>query len=269
MKKRAGKYLIFTILVISIFLTACMPTAGEEKQLNGNDELHVAAASALRFVFEEIGEAFEAEHGSRVIFQFGSSGSLAQQISGGAPLDLFASANKFFIESLVESGDIVAETAATFAVGRIVLAVNMDSQLEIQALEDLVSDQVHYISIANPSHAPYGQAAREALENKGLWSSLEDKLVYGETVFQAMQFVQTGNAPAGIIALSTADAPGIEYFPVDENLHNPLLQIMGVVSQSRKQELAGEFAAFVNGPVGQEILKKHGFSIPGEGAVAP
>ncbi len=250
------------LLVLSLIINACDSVTGQEEQPGNRDELHIAAAAGLRFAFEEIGEVFEIEKGIRVVFQFGSSGNLAQQISSGAPVDLFISANKSFVEDLVAKGDILDETVEPFATGRIVLAVNKQSGLEVHSLGDLICDEIDYISIANPSHAPYGMAAKEALKNKGLWDKLEDKLVYGETVTQAMQFVRTGNAPVGIIALSIAGVPEIKSFPIDEVLYNPLEQMLGVVSHSQQKELALEFAAFVNGPRGQAILKKHGFDMP-------
>lgn len=249
-------------LLLIVIIPACEPATKQKEQPTVTRELHIATAAGLRFAFEEIGEVFEVEKGTRVVFQFGSSGNLAQQISSGAPVDLFISANKSFVEDLVAKGDILDETVELFAIGRIVLAVNKQSGLEVHSLNDLSCDEIDYISIANSSHAPYGMAAKEALENKGLWDQLEDKLIYGETVTQAMQFVRTGNAPVGIIALSIAGVPEIESFPVDEMLYNPLEQMLGVVSHSQQKELALEFAAFVNGPRGQAIMKKHGFDMP-------
>ncbi len=256
------KLIIVIAIVLSIFTSACAATTEREEPFTETEELHVAAASSLRFAFEEIGGIFEAEKDIRVVFQFGSSGNLAHQIASGAPVDLFASANKNFIDHLVDNGDILQESTALYAIGRVVLAVNIQSQLEILSLEDLISDEIDYISIANPSHAPYGLAAKEVLESKGLWSLVEDKLVYGETVSQALQFVQTGNAPVGIIALSYADVPEIEYFLVDEALHTPLEHTLGVVSHSQQQMLAMEFAEFITSLQGREIMEKHGFYLP-------
>ncbi|MCC5910121.1 MAG: molybdate ABC transporter substrate-binding protein [Clostridiaceae bacterium] len=262
MKKRNIVQFTIVTLVLSILITACTLPNNQGNNLTEENELHVAAASDLRFAFEELGRTFEEEKGVKVIFQFGSSGNLAQQIANGAPIDLFASANKKFVEDLVESGDIIEETKALYAIGRIVLAVNKNAHVDVKSLEDLLLDEIQYISLANPNHAPYGLAGKEALESKGLWELVKDKLVYGENVSQAMQFVQTGNAPVGIIALSIADVEEIDHILIDEDLHKPLEQMLGVVSHSNNRELAESFAVFVNSPEGRKIMEKYGFYLP-------
>ena len=261
--------LLFPLITLLVVINACGIEDRQEENPENSSELHVAAATSLRFALEEIGQAFEAENKIKVIFQFGSSGNLAQQISSGAPVDLFLSADQRLIENFVAEGVIIEESASTFAIGRIVLAVNRQADLEVQRLEDLLDDNITHISIANPSHAPYGQAAKEALKSKGLWDRLEEKVVYGETVTQVVQYIQTGNSPVGIIALSSADLPEIEYFLVDDSLHNPLLHMLGVVSRSEKQEQASEFIDFINSFRGREIMKEYGFNQPESGGDAP
>ncbi len=262
------KVLICTFLLQLLFIlmtTSCSLFDEQEiqkAQNNSSEELHVAAATGLRFAMEEIGAAYEEETGVKVFFQFGSSGNLAQQIAGGAPIDIFCSANASFVDNLVSQGDVLEDSLHTFAMGRVVIAVNEEFPLEVNMLEDLLADQLDVIVIANPNHAPYGFAAKEALQNKGLWDQLEDKLVYAETVSQAMQYVQTGNAPVGIIALSFAGAPGIEYSLIDEEFHTPLEQMLGIVSHSRKKELAARFAAYLSGEEGRATLEQHGFYLP-------
>lgn len=250
-------------LVIALFLTSgCSGPIGRSATPGDPAELHVAAASDLRFAFEELGARFEEEHGVKVIFQFGSSGNLAQQIAGGAPLDLFASANRHFVDELVASGDILEDTVALYAIGRIVLAVNRSSGLSVSGLEDLLRDEIDVIALANPDHAPYGLAGRQALETAGIWDTIRDKLVYGENVSQAMQFVQTGNAPLGIIALSIANVDELDYILIDDSLHQPLEQQLGVVSHSNNKELAQTFGQFVNSPDGRIVMESYGFIIP-------
>ncbi len=257
------------LLMLLLLFNACNSEKGQEEQLGNSDELHIAVAAGLRFALEEISQAFEAENDIKIVFQFGSSGNLAQQISSGAPIDLFLSSNQNFIEGLVAGGDILEESIAHFAMGRIVLAVNKQADLDIQVLEDLLDEDIIYISIANPSHAPYGMAAKEVLEKMGLWHKLEKKLVYGETITQAMQYIQTGNAPAGIIALSSAVVPEIDYFLIDNSLHSPLIHTLGIVSRSERQELASEFVAFINSPRGKAIMEEYGFCQPDQGGDAP
>jgi len=252
---------IITIILVSSIITGCSENV-HDIEVEEKNELHIAAASDLRFAFEEIGKTFEEEKGVKVVFQFGSSGNLAQQIANGAPIDLFASANRNFIEDLVKKGDIMEETKVLYGIGRIVLAVNRNSNLEVLELDDLLSDEIDAIAIANPNHAPYGLAAKEALEAKGLWQLVEEKLVYGENVSQTLQFVETGNAPVGIIALSIAKVDKIKYTLIDEKLYTPLEQIMGIVSHSRNKELAKEFSKFVSSSEGRMIMEKYGFYLP-------
>jgi molybdate transport system substrate-binding protein len=260
MKKKKVLFLFFILIV---FLLASCTAKNETVDLvNKDKKITVAAASDLRFAFEEIGNLFEEKTEIKTVFQFGSSGNLAHQIANGAPIDLYASANKKFVEELFENGDIIEETMELYAIGRIVLAVNKNANLNVVNLEDLLSNEIDHISIANPSHAPYGLAAKEALESAGLWDLVEEKLVYGENVSQAMQFIETGNASVGIIALSIANADAIEYTLIDDNLHNPLEQMLGVVSHSNNKELAKEFASFVNGPIGRPVMEKYGFHLP-------
>jgi molybdate transport system substrate-binding protein len=224
--------------------------------------LTVAAASDLQVAFTEIGERFEDETGHTVTFSFGSTGNLTTQIENGAPFDVFAAANVAFVDRLIEGGFMDSDTKRLYGVGRIVLANSVAAGTDVQELEDLLDPDITHISIANPEHAPYGLAAREALESAGLWDDLQPKLVYGENIRQALQFVESGNAEVGIVALSIAEVDTITWTLIDDSLHNPLLQAMGVVSASQHQDVAMEFVEFVIGPEGREILEKYGFAPP-------
>lgn len=226
--------------------------------------LTVAAAADLQFAFTEIAELYEARTGQPVTLVFGSTGQLAQQIENGAPFDLFAAANIAFIEQLRDKGLLLPETIALYAEGRIVLAVNRDFDFEVDELIDLASSPVQRVAIANPEHAPYGVAAKEALINDGVWDLVEPKLVYGENVRQTLQFVQTGDVQAGIVALSIADVPEISWTLIDADLHTPLLQALAVVRSSQQPDAASAFAAFINGEEGRPIMQRYGFVLPGE-----
>jgi len=224
----------------------------------------VAGAADLQFAFTEIAGLFEAQTGHQVTLVFGSTGHLAQQIENGAPYDLFAAANIKFVDDLAQKGLIVPESVALYARGRIALVVNRQSGVRAATLQDLTADQVTRIAIANPDHAPYGVAARQALESAGLWETLRPRLVLGENVRQALQFVQTGDVPAGIVALSIANVPEVTYAPIDDALHRPLDQALGVVSGSKHPTIAMAFARFVNGEQGRPIMRKYGFLLPDE-----
>lgn len=227
-------------------------------------ELTVAAAADLQFAFQEIGALYEQATGHRVIFSFGSTGQLAQQIENGAPFDLFAAANISFVDNLAQKNLVIPETVALYARGRIVLAVNRKAGVTATALDDLRAPTITHIAIANPDHAPYGVAAREALISAGVWDDVQSKLVYGENVRQTLQFVQTGDAQVGIVALSVADVPEISWTLLDDTLHNPLDQALAVVARSSLQDEARAFAAFINSPTGRPVMQRYGFVLPGE-----
>jgi len=224
----------------------------------------VAAAADLHFAFTEIGDLFEKETGRKAVFVFGSTASLASQIENGAPLDVFAAADTRSLDGLREKGLLVEDTQHPYALGRIVLVRNKKSGLALTALSELLDPQVKHIAIANPQHAPYGLAAQQALEASGLWEQVRPKLVYGENVRQALQFVQTGNADAGIVALSIAEVPEVSYTPIDQELYRPLEQSIAVLRGTQNEALARQFMAFVDGPAGRAALKKYGFRLPGE-----
>lgn len=255
------------ILSLAFFGAGCSPAS--PAPTIAPIELIVAAAADLQFAFAEIGELYEQETGNKVIFSFGSTGQLAQQIENGAPFDLFAAANISFVDDLAKKNFVVPDTVALYARGRIVLAVNHDSGVSAVELEDLLSDAITHIAIANPEHAPYGIAAKEALISAGLWEKIEDKIVYGENVRQTLQFVQTGDAQAGIVALSVANVPEVTWTLIDDSLHNPLDQALAVVASSSHQEEAREFAAFINGEKGRPVMQKYGFVLPGESISIP
>lgn len=261
------------VLLFGLLLTGCAPASTPVPAIEAPTaaliELTVAAAADLQFAFTEIGALYEQETGNKVIFSFGSTGQLAQQIENGAPFDLFAAANISFVDDLAEKNLVLPDTVALYARGRIVLAVNKDSGVSAVTLEDLLSDDITHIAIANPEHAPYGIAAKEALISAGVWDQLEDKIVYGENVRQTLQFVQTGDAQVGIVALSVANVPEITWTLIDDSLHNPLNQALGVVASSQHADAAREFAEFINGEMGRPIMQKYGFVLPSEAISTP
>jgi molybdate transport system substrate-binding protein len=228
------------------------------------NELLVAAAADLQFAFTDIGQLFEQQTGRHVTFSFGSTGNLTTQIENGAPFDLFAAANVAYIDRLREKGLIIPDTQQLYAQGRIVLAVNQNAGVKATMLEDLLDPSISQVAIANPGHAPYGLAAKQALQRAGVWDQLQPKLVYGENVRQTLQFVQTGNAPAGIVALSIANVPEVSWTLIDASLHEPLNQALAVIRGSPNEQAARAFIELVNGPQGRPIMKKYGFLLPGE-----
>lgn len=229
-------------------------------------ELTVAAASDLIPAFEEIGALFESETGVRVRFNFGSTGQLAQQIELGAPVDVFAAANESYITELEAQELVLSDTIARYAQGRLTLWTRSDSDQTFESVDDLTRASVERIAIANPEHAPYGVAAREALQTAGLWDTLQPKLIFGENISQTLQYAETGNVDVALVALSLSIAAGDagRWVLVPDTLHNPLNQSLAVVTSTAHEAEARQFAAFVNSDAGREIMRRYGFLLPGE-----
>jgi len=226
------------------------------------EEITVAAAASMQFVFNELKVLFEKETGYRVNLVYGSTGQLVQQIENGAPYDLIAAANTEYVDRLARQNLVLPESVALYAQGQIVLATNRASGIEATTLSDLLSNDILHVAIANPEHAPYGLAAKQALQSSGIWDQIQDKIVYAENIRQALQYVQSGDAEAGIVALGEANVPEIEWSLVDSSLYEPLIQALGVTTKSRHPKIAGQFANFIAGIEGQAILNKYGFGLP-------
>lgn len=252
---------------------AMMTSCGEEGTARGGaatgDEqpLLILAAANLTAPFEALEPAYEAAVGDEVTFVFGSSGNLAAQIRNGAPADVYVSASESFLDGLMSDGLIDAATRVEVAVGRLAVVVppGRDVPAGLSKVSDLAYDVV---AIANPEHAPYGVAARSALEAVGVWSALGDRLVLGENVAQTFQYLRTGNADLGLVALSLvlpgddASGPALPHHVVDAALHAPILQVAGVVQASPNTRRAADFLAWLIGPDGRAILSRFGFEPP-------
>ncbi len=250
--------LIGLLLLIPVVLPGGQAAAGKPVP-----ELVVAAAADLVFAFREIAPLFERAHQAKVTLTFGSTGQLAQQIQHGAPVDAFFAANVSFVEDLRAKGAILADSIETYAQGRLVLATHRNGQA-LASLKDLTREDVKRVAIANPTHAPYGMAAREAMVAAGVWTAIQSKVVYGENIRQALQFLETQNVDAAIISRSLADAPDIRFTLIDPSLHRPIIQAAAVTARSRQPDLARRFIRFVNGAQGRPIMKRFGFLLPGE-----
>ena len=192
-----------------------------------------------------------------MVFTFGASGSLAQQIEHGAPYDVYLSANQLFVKQLADSGRLAKDTVAVYANGRVAL---WSRSGQIRALADLLKPEVKRIAIANPAHAPYGVAARESLRSQGVWGRVEAKVVYGESVADALQFAQSGNADAAIVAYSQVLGKGGIALPAV--WHAPIAQSGGVVAASKHGDEARKFMRFLAGGEGKAVLRKFGFDTP-------
>jgi molybdate transport system substrate-binding protein len=227
--------------------------------------LTVFAAADLAFAFRDLVPRFEAAHGAKVTTVLGSTGHLAKQVEEGAPADVIFAANVAFVDALREKGAVLADTQTLYARGRIVLASRRSTGPRLSGLADLLRAEVRRVAIANPDHAPYGRAAREALEAAGLWERVRPKLVYGENIRHALQFLESGAVEAAIVALSIAGAPDVEHVPIDAALHRPLDQAAAVTARSPRPELGRAFLAFVTGSEGRAVMERYGFVVPRAG----
>ncbi|WP_158633499.1 molybdate ABC transporter substrate-binding protein [Tautonia sociabilis] len=227
-------------------------------------ELRVAAASDLVAAMPELVSAFERQTGVRVVPVFGSSGLLARQIEQGAPFDVFLSANETYVRHLAEAGAIEPESVRTYALGYLVLAFPGAGDAELSGLEALADPRIRGIALANPEHAPYGRAGRQALERSGLWEAVEGKVVFGQSIQQATRFVESGQVDAGLIARSLVDSPAFRWEPVDPGLHDPIAQYLGIVSNRPSRESAAAFCDLLLSEPGQAILARFGFQRPPE-----
>jgi molybdate transport system substrate-binding protein len=234
---------------------------------SSNDEapVTVAAAADLAMAFREIGEAYANAGHPKPSFTFGSTGLLAQQVSEGAPYDVFAAANVSFVDDVVKSGACASASKTLYAQGRIAIVARKGAtEAPPQTLADLASPRFARIAIANPEHAPYGRAAEEALTHDGVWALVKSKLVYGENVQQAMLFAQTGNADVAIVALSLATLSDGFVSVIAADKHKPIDQALVVCGKEPRAAAGRAFVAFVASPVGRATMKRFGFVLPGE-----
>lgn len=250
-----------------VVLCACSKAGGGDGSgARKGEPLRVAAAADLALAFHEVGVAFEKENGKHVDFSFGSTGLLAKQIEQGAPFDAFAAANVSFVDEVVKSGACFPDTKRLYAKGRIVLWSKDKSALP-KTVGDLSDAKYVKIAIANPEHAPYGRAAKQAMTKAGVWKDLEPRMVYGENVQQTLTYAQSGNAEVAIVALSLAIATPDNFVPIDPELHEPLDQAMiackGGSGGARLNE-ARAFLDFVASEAGRAIMRRYGFLLPGE-----
>lgn len=230
--------------------------------------LAIAAAADLRYALDEIVATFQEQHPEiQVRVTYGASGNFFAQLSNRAPFDIYFSADIDYPRRLIEQGLASQESAFIYAVGHLVVWVPRDSSLDIEkrGLQTLLDASARKIAIANPKHAPYGRAAEAALKNAGLYAQVQDRLVYGDNVMQATQFVQTGAADAGLIPLSLALAPTLRaegrYWELPANLYPRLEQGGVILSWAKQPQAAQAFRDFVVGAQGKTILRRYGFFV--------
>jgi molybdate transport system substrate-binding protein len=229
--------------------------------------LTVAAASDLQSALPAIASRFEKDTGRQVRLTFGSSGNFFTQIQNGAPFDVFLSADIDYPKRLERDAQAERGSLYEYAKGRLVLWTRNDSGIDVRrGLSVLTDARVRHIAIANPEHAPYGRAAVAVLRHEGLYERVRDRLVLGENISQAAQFAQSGNAEAGVLALSLALLPAMKsagtYVEIPEAWHPPIEQAAVIAAASRQKDLARQFIDYLKRPETMRILRAQGFSLP-------
>jgi molybdate transport system substrate-binding protein len=249
-------------VLIFIFLFVVGQTAHAEEQIM------IVAAADLKFALDEIVVLFKSTHPAvHIETIYGSSGKFSTQIRQGAPYDLYFSADIAYPSALKAEG-LASYEVQLYGVGRIVLW-SQSRDAGKMTLADLTDPSIAKIAIANPQHAPYGKRAEEALKAAGVWEKVEPKLVYGENIAQTAQYVQSGNAQVGIIALSLALGPELakqgSYALIPDKLHQPLEQGFIITKRAADNLLALEFSNFMATKETRTIMKRYGFALPNEG----
>jgi molybdate transport system substrate-binding protein len=254
----------FAILVAAALVLLSGATAHAQ-------ELRVAAAADLKFAMQDVTAQFEKQSAIKVDVTYGSSGNFFSQIQNGAPFDVFFSADIDYARKLETAGLAEPGTLYEYAIGRIVIWTPADAKVDVARLgwKTLLDASVQKIAIANPEHAPYGRAAVAALRKAGIYEQVKAKLVYGENTSQAAQFVQSGNAQAGIVAMSLAVSPGMKdgkRWDIPADMHPPIEQAAIVLKAAKNKEAARAFMEFVKSETGRATLANYGFTFAASGA---
>jgi molybdate transport system substrate-binding protein len=255
--------LVALLLVAALILHGCGSARTDPSRLT------IAAASDLRFALDEaIARFSEGNPGQLVEPIYGSSGNFFAQVSNGAPFDMFLSADMEYPQKLQEQGLALEKTEFEYAVGRLVVWVRTDSPLkvEIEGMNTLTDPSIKHVSIANPEHAPYGKNAVAAMKALGVYDKVKDRLVFGENVSQAFEFVESGSADIGIVAMSLAIAPTVKskgrYWEIPLDSHPRMIQGGVILKAVKNRKAADQFRAFLLSDEGRAIFKRFGFYMP-------
>ncbi len=234
-------------------------------------KLQIAAAGDLRFVLEEILVEFRKLHPeTRVTATYGSSGNFFALLSNEAPFDVFLSGDMQYPQKLIEQDQAFADSEFLYAFGHIVLWVPKDSPLEVEknGAESLLDERAKKVAIANPKLAPYGRAAVEALKHLKVHEQIESRLVLGENIAQTAQFLETGAADVGVIALSLALAPAMKdkgrYWLIPSDAHAPLKQGGVILKHTSQEATARALIKYLQGEEARTVMRRYGFELPGE-----
>ncbi|MEE6450074.1 molybdate ABC transporter substrate-binding protein [Gottfriedia acidiceleris] len=259
--------LIVSMMLLGLVVSGCSSneqakksTAQKQEVSQKNVELTISAAASLQDALNVIKANFEKENPNiRINFNYGASGALQQQISQGAPVDLFFSAAEDKFNNLVKAGLINQSQGKNVVGNELVLVVPKDTKKEINSFEDLT--KADKVSIGTPESVPAGQYGKETLENLNVWKSIEGKVVYGKDVRQVLSYVETNNVDAGIVyktdALTSTKVKIVA--TAAENTHDPIIYPLGVIKNSKQPKEAKKFFEYLQNDESVKILEKYGF----------
>jgi molybdate transport system substrate-binding protein len=256
---------VAVLALLATLIFQLMPESAIEARAG---EITVAAAADLTFVFKEVGARFQKETGNSIKLSYGSSGNFFSQIKNGAPYDMFFSADVSFPKKLEAAGLIEPGSLYEYATGKVVIWVPSKSKLDInQGLKVLLDPGIGKIAIANPVHAPYGAAAVAAMQHEGVYDKVKAKIIQGDNILQAAQFVESGNADVGLIALSLALAPPMKsaghFVEIPSADYPPVIQAVVILKSSKDKDTAEAFLKFLKEPSTVAIMQQYGFVPPG------
>lgn len=239
-------------------------SSGCSREPERGSTIAVAAAANLTEVLTAAGSAFEAKTGIHPVISFASTSQLEQQIENAAPYDVFLAADASHVEKLEQKHLLAPNSKAVYAIGVLALWIPPSSPAAVSRIQDLASPSVRTIAIANPQLAPYGQAAVETLKSAGIWDQVQSKIVYAENISMARQYGDSGNADAVFTAYSLVLKEAGTILQVDEKLHQPIQQELGVVAASTHQSAARKFTDFLLKGAGKDLLRQYGYRFPSQ-----
>ena len=253
-------------LVLFLSFSALAQTSPPKPSLPAQ-EITIAAAADLQFVMQDIAARFQKETGKSVKLIYGSSGNFFQQIQNGAPFDMFFSANLDYPRKLESAGLTEPGTFYQYAIGKIVIWVPNDSKVDVSSgRQSLLNPAIKKIAIANPQHAPYGQAAVAAMRKENIYDKVADKFVLGESISQTASFVLSRSADAGIVALSLALSPNMKdkgrYAEIPIADYPPIEQACVILKSSQQKDTAKAFLSFIKTPTVAQLFRAYGFAVP-------
>ncbi|KRG15496.1 molybdate ABC transporter substrate-binding protein [Lederbergia galactosidilytica] len=248
--------------MLFLLITAACSHPAEESPADQDVEITISAAASLKEAMDVIQQSYMKEHPHvKLRVNYGGSGSLQQQISNGAPVDLFFSAAEDKYNRLVEEGKIAEEDGIDLLKNELVLVVPKEGEIAIQQLEDLATDKIQQLTIGTPESVPAGKYARESLETIGLWGEIEAKIVYAKDVRQVLSYVETGNVEAGLVYKTDAmisDKVKI-VATASSNTHSPIVYPVGVIKDSKHYEAAKQFYRYLQSEAALKVFEDYGF----------